>query len=70
MKDMRAPFPRYYALLTDFTFSAEHRAGRLNAPDDTISKRNDLPEMDRFEQDFHSAQSLVEEMNPNPRLGT
>ena len=70
MKDMRAPFPRDYAFLTDFTFSAEHRAGRLNAPDDKISRWDDLPEMDRFEQDFHSAQSFVEEMAHNPRLKT
>lgn len=70
LKDMRAPFPRYYALLADFTFSGEHRAGCLNQPDDTISRRSDLPEMDKFERDFHSAQSFVDQMTPHSQLET
>ena len=62
LKDQRSPFPRYFQLLADFTFTAEHRPGKTNIPDDSISRRDDLPEMNRDELDFHSSQSFVDQL--------
>ena len=70
LKDKRSPTLRYFQILSDFCFLTEHRPGRLNAPDDTVSRRNDLPEMDRFEKDLHSAQSYVEQINPTHTQAT
>ena len=60
--------PRYFQLLTDFTFTAEHRPGKLNIPDDTISRRDDLPEMKRDEKEFHSSRSFVDQMTSISQL--
>jgi hypothetical protein len=62
LKDQRAPFPRYFQLLADFTFTAEHRPGKTNNPDDSISRRDDLPEMTREEKNFHSSRYFVEQL--------
>ena len=62
LKDQRAPFPRYFQLLADFTFTAEHRPGKTNIPDDSVSRRDDLPEMTREEKDFHSSRSFVDQI--------
>ena len=68
LKDQRAPFPRYFQLLADFTFTAEHRPGKSNIPDDSISRRDDLPEMTREEIDFHSSRSFVEQLTSTAQL--
>ena len=60
--------PRYYNILADFSFTAEHRAGRLNQPDDTISRRSNLPEMDKFEKDMHSERSFLDQLTSNVQI--
>ena len=60
--------PRYYNILADFSFTAEHRAGRLNQPDDTISRCSDLPEMDKYEKDMHSERSFVDQLTGNAQI--
>ena len=62
LKDLRSPLPRYYNILSDFCFSAEHRPGSTNTPDDSVSRRDDLPSMDRYEEDFHSSRSYVDQL--------
>ena len=68
LKDQRAPMPRYFQLLADFTFTAEHTPGKLNIPDDTISRRDDLPEITRDEKDFHPSRSFVDQMTSISQL--
>ena len=60
IKDQCGPMPRYYSILADFTFTAEHRAGCLNQPEKSISRRDNLPEMNRFD--------FVDQMTPNSQL--
>ena len=60
--------PRYYNILADFSFTAEHRAGRLNQPDNTISRRSNLPEMVKYEKDMHSERSIVDQLTGNGQI--